>query len=147
MMNCDTDSGLLILPALRATLGEKVLLELLDASAVRFSRIKGAIAAGSPGLLPFTIRRPDGQTAPFGAELDWTIRWASADFAQATDCISEAYGSGHADTVNPAHGYHLLRAREALEENHRVPAAADERPGRNAPCSCGSGKKYKRCCG
>jgi len=22
----------------------------------------------------------------------------------------------------------------------------DERPGRNEPCSCGSGKKYKRCC-
>jgi len=22
-----------------------------------------------------------------------------------------------------------------------------EKPGRNAPCACGSGKKYKRCCG
>jgi uncharacterized protein YecA (UPF0149 family) len=24
---------------------------------------------------------------------------------------------------------------------------ADEKPGRNEPCSCGSGKKYKACCG
>jgi hypothetical protein len=27
------------------------------------------------------------------------------------------------------------------------PARAEERPGRNQPCTCGSGKKYKRCCG
>jgi hypothetical protein len=27
------------------------------------------------------------------------------------------------------------------------PARAEEHPGRNQPCSCGSGKKYKRCCG
>ncbi len=27
------------------------------------------------------------------------------------------------------------------------PARAVEKPGRNDPCSCGSGKKYKRCCG
>jgi hypothetical protein len=26
------------------------------------------------------------------------------------------------------------------------PAVRGERPGRNAPCSCGSGRKYKRCC-
>jgi len=24
---------------------------------------------------------------------------------------------------------------------------ADEAPGRNDPCPCGSGKKYKKCCG
>jgi hypothetical protein len=27
------------------------------------------------------------------------------------------------------------------------PARAPARPGRNEPCACGSGKKYKRCCG
>jgi SEC-C motif domain protein len=25
--------------------------------------------------------------------------------------------------------------------------AASEKPGKNAPCACGSGKKFKRCCG
>jgi uncharacterized protein len=29
-----------------------------------------------------------------------------------------------------------------VETVHRVPT-----PGRNDPCSCGSGKKYKKCCG
>ena len=28
-----------------------------------------------------------------------------------------------------------------------VPAKREERPGRNEPCSCGSGKKYKKCHG
>jgi hypothetical protein len=44
------------------------------------------------------------------------------------------------------------RAREMLDRHARYhwigqPVRAEERPGRNQPCSCGSGKKYKRCCG
>jgi len=31
--------------------------------------------------------------------------------------------------------------------NPAVPTRAEEKPGRNAPCPCGSGKKYKKCCG
>jgi len=27
------------------------------------------------------------------------------------------------------------------------PIKADQEPGRNDPCPCGSGKKYKKCCG
>ncbi len=27
------------------------------------------------------------------------------------------------------------------------PIQVDGKPERNAPCSCGSGKKYKKCCG
>jgi|CXWL01.1.fsa_nt_gi preprotein translocase subunit SecA len=27
------------------------------------------------------------------------------------------------------------------------PIQSNEKPGRNSPCSCGSGKKYKQCCG
>ncbi|MBE6568415.1 MAG: hypothetical protein E7657_07140, partial [Ruminococcaceae bacterium] len=29
----------------------------------------------------------------------------------------------------------------------RAPAKADKKVGRNDPCPCGSGKKYKMCCG
>jgi hypothetical protein len=36
--------------------------------------------------------------------------------------------------------YHYTRAGAP-------PARAASRPGRNEPCTCGSGKKYKRCCG
>jgi SEC-C motif-containing protein len=33
---------------------------------------------------------------------------------------------------------------EALKS---APVVREARPGRNDPCSCGSGKKYKKCCG
>lgn len=36
------------------------------------------------------------------------------------------------------------RRRPGLKQRERSTA---HRPSRNAPCSCGSGKKYKRCCG
>ncbi len=32
-------------------------------------------------------------------------------------------------------------------EDARAPAKAGPRIGRNDPCPCGSGKKYKKCCG
>jgi hypothetical protein len=35
----------------------------------------------------------------------------------------------------------------ALYMNRTGPARREATPGRNEPCSCGSGKKYKRCCG
>ena len=32
-------------------------------------------------------------------------------------------------------------------DGEMLPPLKQEKPGRNAPCPCGSGKKYKRCCG
>ena len=32
-------------------------------------------------------------------------------------------------------------------ETRRAPAVSGEKIGRNDPCPCGSGKKYKKCCG
>lgn len=40
---------------------------------------------------------------------------------------------------------HCSRMLEALERPVARPVAAS--PGRNAPCPCGSGKRYKHCCG
>ncbi len=42
-----------------------------------------------------------------------------------------------------------IEAEEKLiKETEKVkPIIADGEPGRNDPCPCGSGKKYKKCCG
>ncbi len=37
--------------------------------------------------------------------------------------------------------------REIRETAQVEQLSADQTPGRNDPCSCGSGKKYKKCCG
>lgn len=34
-----------------------------------------------------------------------------------------------------------------LPDLNNQTAVADKKPGRNEPCLCGSGKKYKKCCG
>ncbi len=45
-------------------------------------------------------------------------------------------------------GSHLGRlATNRGERRPRAPATATKAPGRNAPCPCGSGRKYKKCCG
>jgi len=36
---------------------------------------------------------------------------------------------------------------EAMRSGGLAPARTDEKTGRNDPCPCGSGKKYKKCCG
>ena len=41
----------------------------------------------------------------------------------------------------------LSRGPEAEEQQHRPVTRDADKVGRNAPCPCGSGKKYKRCCG
>lgn len=38
--------------------------------------------------------------------------------------------------------------QELLDNTEKVePIKADDKPRRNGPCPCGSGKKYKHCCG
>jgi len=38
--------------------------------------------------------------------------------------------------------------KELIEKSDKVePIKADQQVGRNDPCPCGSGKKYKKCCG
>ena len=40
----------------------------------------------------------------------------------------------------------LTRARLSAATAEEAPPS-ERRPGRNDPCPCGSGKKYKKCCG
>ncbi|MHC4981849.1 MAG: SEC-C domain-containing protein [Planctomycetota bacterium] len=53
------------------------------------------------------------------------------------------------DLAKKARGKDDLDAeKQLLEESEKVePIRADAAPGRNDPCPCGSGKKYKKCCG
>ncbi len=38
--------------------------------------------------------------------------------------------------------------QEMIDKTEKVkPIQSDKAPGRNDPCPCGSGKKYKKCCG
>jgi len=62
----------------------------------------------------------------------------------------------------PQHSGDRFRDRQKREDEYRKqlpgedeeplpppvePIHADQKPDRNDPCPCGSGKKYKKCCG
>ncbi len=40
-----------------------------------------------------------------------------------------------------------LHGSDALWRGEREEDSGEDRPRRNAPCPCGSGRKYKHCCG
>ena len=43
--------------------------------------------------------------------------------------------------------YSIVEKDEESEEHLQQPVVAEKKPGRNDLCACGSGKKYKNCCG
>lgn len=50
-----------------------------------------------------------------------------------------------APTARAVHGFWLAR-REPMQSPELTVHRSEPKPGRNDPCPCGSGKKYKRCC-
>lgn len=54
---------------------------------------------------------------------------------------------GAEESLNPRKG--LVDNGELIHDflSATKPIRAEKKPGRNDPCSCGSGKKYKKCCG
>lgn len=40
-----------------------------------------------------------------------------------------------------------LKFRQNPDPYNRVPIRVEPKQGRNDPCACGSGKKFKKCCG
>ncbi|RKJ83725.1 YecA family protein [Aeromonas veronii] len=60
---------------------------------------------------------------------------------EALDCDQ---GSRVCNATLALHAYFLVQRSE--HPPHAQPAAASTRIDRNAPCPCGSGKKYKQCC-
>ncbi len=53
------------------------------------------------------------------------------------------------DLAKKARSKQDIEAEEKLIKDAKKvePIKTDQPPGRNDPCSCGSGKKYKKCCG
>ena len=76
--------------------------------------------------------------------------WAELDAAQDEVAMHAQWSSKIETTVHAIHAYWLPH-REGYGKTLTSPdsktAAGKSKVGRNAPCPCGSGKKYKHCCG
>jgi uncharacterized protein YchJ len=88
-------------------------------------------------------------------EIDLDVEQGSWAFAEG--CSASAPAAGTVSAFLAAFGYAFLaKRRQTLRDLYAwnkelfyldiTPVLAPEKVGRNAPCPCGSGKKYKRCC-
>jgi preprotein translocase subunit SecA len=61
----------------------------------------------------------------------------------------EMFEGLHADIQHDiAHTiYHVVLVKQPPPQREKVPVGGKKKIGRNDPCPCGSGKKYKHCCG
>ncbi len=75
------------------------------------------------------------------AALSTAVRAAAEDFYHPRDIVRAWFGAW-----SPEETLERLR-RFARAETKLVPVRASATPGRNDPCSCGSGKKWKKCHG
>ena len=67
------------------------------------------------------------------------------DEAEITSTLTVTTGTNDAKSVMKDSAN---RSREAQKAGQAAPPVrVDKKPGRNDPCPCGSGKKYKACCG
>ncbi|MBM3143169.1 MAG: hypothetical protein FJ005_09070 [Chloroflexi bacterium] len=65
--------------------------------------------------------------------------------------------AGEIAEICEQHGWHFIAGVEPYKPEDisdleraikpPTPARAEKKPGRNDPCPCGSGKKFKHCCG
>jgi hypothetical protein len=125
-----------LLPQLRQALEEG----LIDPSFISLDGLEKELAEPRAVVLERSRRRAKGPIEDVVREMHW---WAcfhephrSGDSGAATDEAAAAPSSS--PSVTPGGGW--TRAPQPfIREEPKV--------GRNDPCPCGSGKKYKRCCG
>jgi uncharacterized protein len=68
--------------------------------------------------------------------------WAAHDLPDSDATVQDQLAI--APSVRAIHAYWL--ERRETEQHHRRVRRSEPRIGRNDPCPCGSGKKYKKCC-
>lgn len=73
------------------------------------------------------------------------LRVRSLDKAREVLDLCEKHGLKAVVGVEPDKPEDLTDLEKLLNAAH--PVKAEPKPGRNDPCPCGSGAKYKRCCG
>ena len=92
---------------------------------------------------------------PFSEEAEWEADDEEAEAKAAAEREAEQKRQAQASVMDFTRNIHRKKEKELAEiqfvggessgTNH--PAIASKKPGRNDPCSCGSGKKYKKCHG
>lgn len=136
--------------------GEACADDLLRCGAARLSAVEGAAGSAAPSVeeLPADVRRAlalshyaDGLTDPEGVTRMVPLIVGSARGEPEQFYLPQEAVQAWHRSWRPELTVQLLRPLRRAEEVRRKPAVRQQRPGPNERCSCGSGSKYKKCCG
>ena len=108
---------------------------------------EGPVQEADPPLLQVHVTLPAGRASRWlPAQLECDP--ADAAHRQLLERLWAAYRQRHPDPdrLRQRRARMKVVARETMSEHFPAPARSTH-IGRNAPCPCGSDKKYKRCCG
>jgi SEC-C motif-containing protein len=93
---------------------------------------------------------------PVELQLDDTIKWLKLDIISSNETADQAevefeatlLESGRVDAIHEKSQFVQERGRWLYTSGEmKAPSFSCWNPGRNETCPCGSGKKFKRCCG
>jgi hypothetical protein len=111
-------------------------LELVDESVIDLVDVENELGGDESNLAERFLRRPEGPILDTVAELD---KWGAFKETQSDDLEDEFDEFADDDQDD--------QFDDEVFDNYGTVRHAGPRIGRNDPCPCGSGKKYKKCCG
>lgn len=106
----------------------------------------------------YLLRTWHADTRPEQLQLERDVSWFGLEIV-ASDAGGPGDSDGRVEFIAQFNGHdrlqYLHERSRFVRENGRwfyldgeiLPPPTARKIGRNAPCPCGSGKKYKRCCG
>ena len=110
------------------------------------------------GDVDYLLASWDPQTRPSVLDMDGTI-WTGLSIVRTAaggaeddrgvvEFIANCEVAGRAEQLHEVSRFRRCAGRWVyVDGEHRAPGGVDTKVGRNAPCPCGSGRKFKRCCG
>ena len=115
--------------------------------------MRSRFSAFALGIADYVQRSWHPSTRPANLSLDDQERWVGLTVLDASQ--TDDRGSVHFQAVSrDGSGFNVLEevSNFTREGGHwfyldGTPSVTALKPGRNDPCPCGSGKKFKKCCG
>lgn len=108
----------------------------------QYERVPDEVAVAVLLSMPFDLHTENVGLLHVIQWLPWLAGAEAADFY-----IPDAYMSLRSGPWKPSEGIVLVEPRRKHQYPYGVTSVDTSKPARKGPCPCGSGKKYKRCCG